>query len=106
MSLGKGFRAWMLSNDKSMRSTLVPGVDPSASRELTLVMVPVTETGLCRGMDLNALLTREAGLSCSSKDEVTWIAGPVFVFMSAKTNFECFTLFRERNPCTVNVFPT
>jgi hypothetical protein len=26
--------------------------------------------------------------------------------MSAKTNFECFTLFRERNPCTVTVFPT
>lgn len=66
MSLGKTFRGWMLSRSRLMRKTWsgkLPGaeeafiswVSPSTLVFLwSLATVPVTETGLCKGVLLRS----------------------------------------------------
>ena len=68
--------------------------------------VPVTDTGLYRGMPLRSWFAEWAAVSGSWKLEVIWTAGPLSIWMSAKTSLECLTRFLARKPWKVTVWPS
>lgn len=128
ISLGKMLRGWMFARSRSMRKTWsgkLPGLDdlvgdcvsplalgvsrrvsPGCLLVCSWATVPVTETGLWRGIALRSWFTTWAGLSGSWKLEVIWTAGPLSIWMSAKASFDDFIRFLERKPWTVTVCPS